>query len=107
VTGANLAAAIRARLTPPGRKVSVGYDRIFEVLSALASGERVDLQGLTGSLDFLPNGDVPQTQEVFCMKTEPGPGGSFGKVVGVKASGMVSDAETGMVTGTIMGCPGP
>jgi branched-chain amino acid transport system substrate-binding protein len=107
ITGPNLADAIRNRLTPPGRKVFVGYDRIFEVLTALSNGERVDLQGLTGSLDFLANGDVPQTQEVFCMKTEPGPGESFGKVVGVKASGMMYDPAIDAVTGTISACPGP
>jgi hypothetical protein len=107
VSGSNLAKAIRTRLTPPGRKIFVGYDRIFEVLSTLGNGERVDLQGLTGSLDFFPNGDVPQTQEVFCMKTEPGPGDSFGKVVGVKASGMMYDPESDTVIGTIAGCPGP
>ena len=105
VTGANLATAIRTRLTPPGRKISVGYDRIFEVLSTLGSGERVDIQGLTGSLDFLPNGDVPQTQEVFCMKTEPAAGGAR-KVVGVKSSGMVFDPDLDAVTGTIADCPG-
>ena len=107
VTGANLADAIRTRLTPPGRKIFVGYDRIFEVLSTLSNGERVDLQGLTGSLDFLPNGDVSQTQEVFCMKTEAGPGNTFGKVVGVKASGMIFDPDLDAVTGTIASCPGP
>jgi hypothetical protein len=107
VTGLNLARSIRMRLTPPGRKISVGYDRVFEVLTALAGGDRVDLQGLTGSLDFFPNGDVPQTQEVFCMKTEPGPGDSFGKVVGVKASGMMYDPTTDTVTGMIANCPGP
>ena len=107
VTGPNLADAIRNRLTPPGRKIFVGYDRIFEVLSALSNGERVDLQGLTGSLDFFANGDVPQTQEVFCMKTEPGPGDSFGKVVGVKASGMMYDPLLDAVTGSIANCPGP
>jgi hypothetical protein len=103
VTGAGLASAVRARLTPPGRKVSVGYDRIFEVLSALGGGDRVDLAGLTGSLDFLPNGDVPQTQEVFCMTTEPAPGGAR-KVVGVKASGMMFDPAQDAVTGTISNC---
>jgi ABC-type branched-subunit amino acid transport system substrate-binding protein len=107
VTGANLATAIRTRLTPPGRKISVGYDRIFEVFSTLAGGERVDLEGLTGSLDFFANGDVPQTQEVFCMKTEPAPGGGFGKVVAVKAAGMIFDPTTDTVSGTIKDCPGP
>ena len=29
------------------------------------------------------------------MKTEPGPGGTFGKVVGVKASGMMFDPDHG------------
>jgi ABC-type branched-subunit amino acid transport system substrate-binding protein len=107
VTGANLADAVRTRLTPPGRRIFVGYDRIFEVLTALGNGERVDVQGITGTLDFLPNGDVPQTQEVFCMKTEPGPGMSFGKVVGAKNSGMVFDADRDAIVGMIGNCPGP
>jgi ABC-type branched-subunit amino acid transport system substrate-binding protein len=104
ITGANLATAIRERLTPPApadKKFFVGYDSIFGVFTALGEGARIDLQGLTGTLDFEPNGDVPQTQEVFCMKTE-GP-----MVVGVKAAGMIFDPVANQVTGTLSDCPGP
>jgi hypothetical protein len=114
LTGTNLANAIRTRLTPApagmpvATKIPVGLDKTFAVISALGKGERVDLVGLTGSLDFFGNGDVPQTQEVFCMKTEPGEGGSLGKVVGVKAAGMTYDADLDQVTGSISpDCPGP
>jgi ABC-type branched-subunit amino acid transport system substrate-binding protein len=112
ITGRNLADAIRARLMPlmpgpPLRQYSVGYDSVFGVLTALSNGERIDLQGLTGSLDFLDNGDIAQTQEIFCMQTEPGPNGSFGRVIGAKASGLIFDPVTETVTGTIAGCPGP
>ncbi len=74
VTGPNLADAIRSRLMPlpppaPAlRQVHVGFDSLFQGLSALGKGERIDLQGLTGPLDFLPTGDINQTQEVFCMQ---------------------------------------
>jgi hypothetical protein len=112
VTGRNLADTIRERLVPrvgapPPRQYSVGYDTVFGVLTALSGGERIDLQGLTGSMDFLENGDISQTQEIFCMQTEPGPNGTFGKVIGAKASGLIFDPVTEMVTGTISGCPGP
>ena len=108
ITGANLANAIRERLTPgPYAKAHfVGYDSVLAVFTALSSGERVDLTGLTGSLNFEENGDVPQTQEVFCMKTEGAPP-ALGKVVGVKAAGMIFDPIVDSVTGTIDGCPGP
>jgi ABC-type branched-subunit amino acid transport system substrate-binding protein len=104
VTGANLAQAIRDRLTPPAaanRKLYVGYDNIFAVYSALAEGARIDIQGLTGPLDFEPNGDVQQTQEVFCMQTREN------TVVGVKAAGMIFDPIGDQVTGRIADCPGP
>jgi ABC-type branched-subunit amino acid transport system substrate-binding protein len=109
LTGANLANAIRTRLTPGpnARTIFVGYDKIFEVFGALDRGERVDLQGLTGSLDFDDHGDVPQTQEVFCMKTEPSPTGGFGKVTGVKSAGMIYDSVSDTVVGNITSCPGP
>jgi hypothetical protein len=113
VTGANLASAVRNQLTPfPGgmpkaREVSVGFDNAFNALTALTNGERIDLQGLTGKLDFLANGDVNQTQEIFCMRTEPDAQGGFGKVVGVKSSGMYFDPQREQVIGNVMGCPGP
>jgi hypothetical protein len=109
LTGANLATAIRTRLTPGpnAKKIFVGYDRFLEVLTALQAGERVDLQGLTGSLDFDERGDVPQTQEVFCMKTEVPAGGGFGRVTGVKSAGLIYDPVMNAVTGSIVNCPGP
>jgi hypothetical protein len=109
LTGANLASAIRTRLTPApsATSVYVGADHIFEVLRALNNGQSVDLQGLTGSLDFDLHGDVPQTQEVFCMRNEPPPGGGFGTVTGVKSAGMRYDPVSDAVTGNITACPGP
>jgi hypothetical protein len=114
VTGANLANAIRNQLTPvpagvmpKPRELSVGFDNAFTALTALSAGDRIDLQGLTGKLDFLPNGDVNQTQEIFCMRTEPDAQGGFGKVVGVKSSGMYFDPQRAQVIGSVMGCPGP
>jgi hypothetical protein len=112
VTGRNLADAIRTRLipakgAPPARQFAVGYDNIFGVLNALSGGERIDLQGLTGNLDFLENGDVNQTQEIFCMQTEATTDGALGKVIGVKASGMIFDPLSDSLTGSITGCPGP
>jgi hypothetical protein len=115
VTGANLASAIRNQLTPvpmgvmlpKARELSVGFDNAFTALTALSAGERIDLQGLTGKLDFLPNGDVNQTQEIFCMRTEPDAQGGFGKVVGTKSSGMYFDPLRAQVIGSVMGCPGP
>ncbi len=112
ITGRNLADAIRDHLIPvpgaaPARQLYVGYDNVFTALTALSNGDRIDLQGLSGSLDFLPNGDVSQTQEIFCMQTEPGPNGTFGRVIGPKASGLIFDPTTETVMGSISGCPGP
>jgi ABC-type branched-subunit amino acid transport system substrate-binding protein len=113
VTGRNLAEAIRNRLTPtkppapPARQFYVGFDSLFPVLKALDMGERIDLQGLTGALDFLPNGDVDQTQEIFCMQTQPDAKGGFGKVIGVKGSGLIFDPAKDTVVGAVTGCPGP
>jgi hypothetical protein len=108
LTGKNLADAVRTRLMPPNatRKVSVGYDHIFEVYSALTHGEHIDLDGLTGPLDFDEHGDMKQTQEVFCMQTEALDGG-FGIVKGVKASGLNFDPFQDKVVGTVSNCPGP
>jgi branched-chain amino acid transport system substrate-binding protein len=112
ITGQNLANAIRNRLTPapagspPAQKIFVGYDTVLKVFQALGQNERVDLQGLTGNLDFDSKGDVDQTQEVFCMKTESSETGSP-KVTGVKNAGMIFDPTLEQVTGAITDCPGP
>jgi hypothetical protein len=107
VTGPNLSDAIRAKLTPApmgtpaARQIMVGSDNIFAAFTALGMNDRIDLQGLTGNLDFQKNGDVDQTQEIFCMQTEGD------HVSGVKSAGMVFDPSLGMVTGAILNCPGP
>jgi hypothetical protein len=112
ITGRNLADAIRNRLMPVKgdstiKQFTIGFDSLFPGFKALNDGERIDLAGLTGNMDFLPNGDIDQTQEIFCMQTQPDPKGGFGKVIGVKGSGLIFDPTKDTVVGTIAGCPGP
>jgi serine/threonine-protein kinase len=66
VTGANLARAL-PELLPPGKSVDVGPAQIFDAYSALQRGERIDLSGAAGSLDFdLTTGEAPFDQALTC-----------------------------------------
>jgi branched-chain amino acid transport system substrate-binding protein len=105
LTGASLSAAIRTRLTPgPGaQKLSVGEDGVPPVLIALDNGDRVDLQGIVGPLDFDDRGDAPQPQEFFCVTATPDfPGGPLRPVPG--RLDMVYDPATDTLIGAGGGC---
>lgn len=67
LTGANLSEAM-AQLVPPGQKINIGPGEISQALSLLASGQKVDLVGSSGPLDFnLQTGDVLQENQVWCI----------------------------------------
>jgi serine/threonine-protein kinase len=98
VTGLALGAAI-PRLTPPGPRIDVGPSGIFDVISRLASGGRVDLNGATGPLDFdLATGDAPVDLAVLCVDVD-----ARGAASGNRESGLVFDATAGALRG-VMKC---
>ncbi len=71
LTGANLAAGIGS-LVPPGPPINVGPGDLQQALTSLGNGQRVDLVGTSGPLDFnLQTGDVAQENQVWCI---PGDG---------------------------------
>jgi serine/threonine-protein kinase len=99
VTGTSLARAI-GRLLPPGRPIDVGPSGIFEALNALSSGERIDLNGATGRLDFsLYSGEAPVDLAILCVKSEAN--GSAPELV---ESGLTYDATAGALRGALH-CP--
>jgi serine/threonine-protein kinase len=99
VTGPSLARAI-ARLLPPARPLDVGPGGIFDALNALSSGERIDLNGATGRLDFsVATGEAPVDLAILCVR--PGAGGNAPDMV---ESGLTYDATAGALRGT-MHCP--
>jgi branched-chain amino acid transport system substrate-binding protein len=96
-TGPALARAI-ARTLPPGRPIDVGPSGIFDALNTLAAGERIDLNGATGRLDFdMETGEAPVDLAVLCVRSDSN---------GIEnvESGLVYDAREGALRGA-MHCP--
>ncbi len=99
VTGTALASAI-ARLVPPGKPADVGPDGIFDAYSTLQRGEKIDLNGAFGSLDFdLTTGDEPFQFAVECIGTN-----EEGRANHGIESGLVYASGTDRLEGT-MRCP--
>jgi serine/threonine-protein kinase len=97
VTGPALSRAVLDRLTPPGEPIEVGPAGIYPALHALASGQRIDLDGTATTLDFDPEtGDASADFAVFCI----GPGG-HGDARDVMESGLVFSARTRRLTGSM------
>jgi len=64
--GSDLARAIE-RLTPPGKRIEVGPSAIFDAAAALRAGEKIDLAGAGGPLDFdLGTGESPADYVFVC-----------------------------------------
>jgi serine/threonine protein kinase len=99
VTGPALARGFE-RLVPPGRRVEVGLPGIFEVFRTLRDGQRVDLTGATGDLDFdLGTGEAPFDYSILCAQVD-----AAGKAHDGVDSGLVYRAATGKLEGA-MTCP--
>ncbi len=99
VTGPSLAAEV-ARLVPPGKPVEVGPTNIFDAFTTLRSGQNIDLNGATGSLDFdLTTGDPPVNQAVLCVNVDEAKN-AYDSV----ESGLVYTARGGKLEGA-MRCP--
>jgi branched-chain amino acid transport system substrate-binding protein len=93
-TGLNLSRAM-TRLLPPGRPIDVGPGNIFDGFSALRRGERIDLNGAFGSLDFdVATGDAPCDFAVVCATVD-----AAGKVVDQIESGLVYRASSNRLEG--------
>jgi hypothetical protein len=96
VTGESLSHGIE-RLLPPGESIGVGIPGIFDAVSALRRGDRIDLVGATGSLDFDPStGDEPFDQEIICAVRDP----QTNSVRGTE-SGLIYRASSGRLEGTL------
>jgi len=96
VTGASLARAIQ-RLVPPGRPIDVGPGPIFEALNALSSGERIDLNGATGRLDFdTDTGDAPIDLAILCVEAS-----ADGSAATMVESGLTYDATGRSLRGAL------
>lgn len=99
VDGASLA-RVFARLMPPGRAIEVGPMSIFEGITALASGERIDLRGASMALDFdLSTGEAPSDFALVCPDV-----GADGSAAGDLESGVYYRAATKSIEGKVR-CP--
>jgi hypothetical protein len=94
LTGSNLSAQFANLLPAPGRqRVDFGPSNINALVTAVANGG-VDVNGVTGTLDFDPKtGDVPQDVQFACVQ-----GNTFAN------SGAYYDAATKSAVGTFV-CP--
>jgi ABC-type branched-subunit amino acid transport system substrate-binding protein len=99
LTGSALSKGI-ARLLPPGRVVEVGPTGIFDAIDVLGHGERIDLEGATGKLDFdLAHGEAPVDFAVLCVDAD-----AQGKAIGTIESGVVYDSTHQVLEGQLA-CP--
>ncbi|MEO7326946.1 MAG: hypothetical protein ABI193_00100, partial [Minicystis sp.] len=99
ITGTKLGRAI-GRIVPPGVPIDVGAGGIYQALSVLRSGQNIDLQGTTTTLDFdRETGEPTADFAVFCLK-----GGQKGAPVEAVESGISFIARNGKLTGT-RSCP--
>ena len=100
VDGPALARAFE-HLVPPGRPIEVGPTQVFDALTVLAAGGRIDLQGTQSTLDFdLATGEAPSDFALLCARVD-GDGGANGEDV---ESGVVGRARARRIEGT-MRCP--
>jgi hypothetical protein len=89
-----------ARLMPPGPSIEVGPGPILEAFRALRSGNRIDLEGAVGSLDFDPaTGEAPIDYEVLCFGVD-----DHGRAVSSIAAGLAYDSKARKLSGALR-CP--
>lgn len=99
VTGTALAEAV-GQLVPPGRPVEVGLSGIFEAYAALQAGERIDLTGATGKLDFdLARGEAAFDHSILCVGND-----QSGRAIDGVPSGLTYVATTQKLEGALR-CP--
>jgi hypothetical protein len=99
MTGEKLSGAV-ARLVPPGARVDVGPTGILTAFGLLQNGEKLDLNGTTGRMDFdLATGDAPVDFAIVCADVD-----ATGKAVAGLESGVVYDPSTERLSGPLA-CP--
>jgi hypothetical protein len=94
LTGANLAEAIQTRLVKAGEKIPVGAGDLQRGFAALSQGLNIDLQGISGNLDFTPRGSMEYSVEMMC----PDRTGN-GVPTNTKPSGLYFDVATQRLVG--------
>lgn len=98
LTGENLAMTL-PRFVPPGTKVSVRTDDISKTFGLLTTGQGVDLEGMTGNLDFDTTSGAPTYDlEMMC------PDAPSGKATRMKPSGFYYTSSQSRGEGNIDGC---
>jgi hypothetical protein len=99
VTGPRIADAL-GRLHAPGRAVATGPSDLFAAITALANGDAIDPHGPSGALDFdTATGERSVDFALLCAGID-----REGRASGDVESGLVFDAKTRSVRGT-MRCP--
>jgi branched-chain amino acid transport system substrate-binding protein len=100
VTGPALARSF-ARLTGPGLTIEVGPTQVFEALTQLARGGRIDLEGTHTGLDFdLSSGEVQTDFALQCAAID-----ASGHLTGaIVDSGLVFEAKSQKTSGVVR-CP--
>lgn len=104
LTGSNIAIALRAMNQQGAPDAEVGPVHLREILSRLAKGERINLRGTTGDLDWDAQGDVMQDIEILCVRLSP-PDRAVSVPTGMKPSGLYFDVRRNAFSGEIRGCP--
>ncbi len=92
-SGAAIARGLR-RLSGPGEPIHVLPDQIARGVKLLHLGQRIDLDGTSGPLDFDDRGDVATDNSVYCMIRD-----GDGSHISLVFSGQVYRAKTGALEG--------
>jgi branched-chain amino acid transport system substrate-binding protein len=99
ISGPALARSIE-RLLPPGRPVDVGPDAIYDAFATLRAGQRIDLAGAIGPLDFDPTtGEAPVPYSILCLGVD-----DRGAATTAIDSGLVYESKSGRLVGKLS-CP--
>jgi branched-chain amino acid transport system substrate-binding protein len=98
LTGRAIARGIR-RLTGPGNEIELVPQRIARGVELLQAGEKIDIVGTSGPLDFDARGDVLVDSAVGCYVRDATTG-----EVSLVFSGQVYRAATGKLEGTYSQC---
>lgn len=72
ITGRSIADGIANLVPPAPTKIQIGPNDLNTALMKLAAGEKIDIDGASGPLDFnLETGDVEQEAQVWCVPLGP------------------------------------
>lgn len=100
VTGENVSATI-SLLQPPGALIKTGTQDISKAFGLLNSGQGIDLDGISGTMNLDPRNGSP-TPDYDIDLTCPALDTASGRITRFKASGFFTQAGVG--TGAVAGC---